>query len=445
MRKVKTYILFLCLLPVVGYSQAERFMINSGYVVLAKGVAARPTYLVIHNGATSAITRTAGGIISEAEYNMVWWDIGTNTGAYTLPFQYSTSNYIPLTFNISVAGTGSNNVKFSTYSYHGNTANCNGGTAIADNACYMPSDVTNMFAMKPIISYPGAASTDDSYYVVDRFWIIDANSYTVLKPNPVITFSYINAGGVSEIAAPNVFAENTLIAQRFNSTGGVNTWGDWQGASGTDAGAGTASTGAAAIGTTNFYRSWTLASSIDPLPIQLTAFTANCQDNAAILQWTTATETNNDHFTIDRTVDGINFKVIALVKGSGNTTTQHNYTAYDESPLSGISYYRISQTDFDGNTTIKDMIPFDGCGANPNTINAFSTNGVINININSIGTDNYTVTLYTVLGQSVLTENRTIAAGNNNIKLYPSLSDGVYILNIKSEKTNYNKKLFIGK
>jgi hypothetical protein len=344
-----------------------------------------------------------------------------------------------------VAGTGSNNVKFSTYSDHGKTANCNGGTAIADNACYMPSDVTNMFAMKTIASYPGAASTDDSYYVVDRFWIIDANSYAVLKPNPIITFSYINAGGSSEITAPNVFAENTLLAQRFNSTDGVNTWGDWQGASGTDAGTGTASTGATAIGTANFYRSWTLASSVDPLPIQLTSFTATCQDNAALLQWTTATETNNDHFTIERTVDGIKFTTIALVKGSGNTTTLHNYTAYDESPLPGTSYYRISQTDFDGNTTIKDMIAFNGCGANPDLINAFSSNGTIDININSAGADNYNITLYTLLGQSLLTENRTVINGNNTIRLYPDLSDGVYILNIRSEKTNYNKKLFIGR
>src|ERR1700722_15675680 len=192
---LKTYLLIFVLLPVIAYSQAERLMINSGYVVLSKGIAARPTYLVIHNGATSAITRTAGGIISEAEYNMIWWDIGTNSGSYTIPFQYSNTNYIPLTFNISVAGSGANNVRFSTFSDHGNTANCNGGTGIADNSCYRPSDVTNMFPATVIASYPGAASNDNSYYAVDRFWVIYANSYGASKPNPIITFSYINAGG----------------------------------------------------------------------------------------------------------------------------------------------------------------------------------------------------------------------------------------------------------
>src|ERR1700739_2036500 len=97
--KLKTYILLLTLLPTIGYSQAERLIINSGYVVMANGTAAIPTYLVIHNGASNAITRTAGGIISEAEFNMIWWDIGTNASTYTIPFQYSNTNYIPLTFN----------------------------------------------------------------------------------------------------------------------------------------------------------------------------------------------------------------------------------------------------------------------------------------------------------------------------------------------------------
>ncbi|HTA83870.1 MAG TPA: hypothetical protein VK783_13080, partial [Bacteroidia bacterium] len=238
---MKKILFILLLFPAMLFSQGEQFVIKSGYVVLANGSAAKPTYLVIHNGATNAITRTAGGIISEAEYNMIWWDIGTNAGTYTVPFQYSTTNYLPLTFNVATAGVGSGTVKFSTYSDHGSVANCNGGTGIADNYCYKPSDVTNMNALNPITVYPGTASTDDSYYAVDRFWILDANTGYTTKPNPEITFSYINAGISSEIAAPNVFTETSLIAQRFNS--GLGTWGDWFGPSGTDAGTGTASTG----------------------------------------------------------------------------------------------------------------------------------------------------------------------------------------------------------
>jgi hypothetical protein len=85
-----------------------------------------------------------------------------------------------------------------------------------------------------------------------------------------------------------------------------------------------------------------------PLPVELLAFDALAAALAVELSWSTATELNNDFFTLERSADGIQFDVIAAVPGSGTTngTSQYKYT--DQSPLLGMAYYRLSQTDYDG-------------------------------------------------------------------------------------------------
>jgi len=84
------------------------------------------------------------------------------------------------------------------------------------------------------------------------------------------------------------------------------------------------------------------------LPIELVNFTGVQQSSSVELKWTTASEVNNDHFTIERTTDGVIYKNIATVKGAGNSDVALNYNATDNDPVSGIAYYRLTQTDYDG-------------------------------------------------------------------------------------------------
>jgi hypothetical protein len=85
-----------------------------------------------------------------------------------------------------------------------------------------------------------------------------------------------------------------------------------------------------------------------PLPIELLSFTGSCQGNSVELRWTTATETNNDYFTICRSIDGINFNDIEKVAGAGNSSQPLNYSFSDKKPYMGTAYYRLKQTDIDG-------------------------------------------------------------------------------------------------
>lgn len=87
---------------------------------------------------------------------------------------------------------------------------------------------------------------------------------------------------------------------------------------------------------------------VSPLPIELIAFDATANDNQVDLNWSTGSERDNDYFTIERTLDGINFEVVGTVKGSGNSSIKNDYSYTDYNPFNGVSYYRLKQTDFNG-------------------------------------------------------------------------------------------------
>ncbi len=89
------------------------------------------------------------------------------------------------------------------------------------------------------------------------------------------------------------------------------------------------------------------------LPIELIDFQAVAdQDKRLVrLQWTTATETNNEVFTIEKSVDSQDWEEALSVPGAGNSTQRIDYQAIDEKPYPGLSYYRLKQTDFDGEHT----------------------------------------------------------------------------------------------
>lgn len=85
-----------------------------------------------------------------------------------------------------------------------------------------------------------------------------------------------------------------------------------------------------------------------PMPVEFSKFTANQLDKSSILLFSTASETNNDYFTIERSADGRSYDVIGQIKGAGDSNRELSYEFIDENPTPGINYYRIKQTDFDG-------------------------------------------------------------------------------------------------
>lgn len=97
------------------------------------------------------------------------------------------------------------------------------------------------------------------------------------------------------------------------------------------------------LGTRNYLTS--------PLPITLLDFNGELTEKGVELSWTTAVEKNNDHFIIQRSVDGENFTTLTKVKASGDSESSVSYTEFDPSPFPDRTYYRLQQSDYDGRIT----------------------------------------------------------------------------------------------
>ena len=178
----------------------------------------------------------------------------------------------------------------------------------------------------------------------------------------------------------------------------------------------------------------------NPLPIQLINFEAKINKLGIVdIKWATATEINNDYFSIERSKDGINFEEIRTVKGAGNSSRTLLYTTKDGKPLKGTSYYRLKQTDFDGTSSHSAIVSVSNSGfttmgeivANINIYpNPVASGGFLNIISNS---DNaLKVTLYEVAtGKKVADE--LINAENSAINIGNNFSAGVYLLKVVSD------------
>ncbi len=98
------------------------------------------------------------------------------------------------------------------------------------------------------------------------------------------------------------------------------------------------------------------------LPIELLSFIASCQGDAALLEWSTASESGNDLFTIERSPDGEHWEAIGTVPGAGYSLETIHYSFRDPDPSALLMYYRLRQTDLDGAFTFSPVVVGEPCG-----------------------------------------------------------------------------------
>ena len=425
--KDKSILLFLfcCLSSLEIFSQGRLVMNDDGCIVISNGA-----YVVLDNSNANALTQTGTGgrIISEGETNRLRWNVSNATGTYVVPF-YDNDNVptstatdeIPLTVTINAAGTAgaTNHIDFSTYD------------GSWDNNTYRPTGVTNMGN----VTIPAA---NNSAKVVDRFWIIDANHAT--KPSVTLSFTYIdNEWSV----ASNSITEANLRAQRWNATAG-----DWDGF--VYVPAGTINTATNIVSAVNapaadFFRSWTLVDNTAPLPIELLSNEVECSEKNIVFKWTTATETNNDFFTIQRSIDGINFIEIGTIDGAGTSSSTLNYSYTDYNSFNGISYYRLKQTDYNGDNKTFGIITAQNCNSSDASVNAYNDQtGNIAILINTESTETYTATLFDAQGKKISGKLLETSKGVNNFHMdITNINTGIYFLTIDNGSSVTFRKIFV--
>ena len=184
----------------------------------------------------------------------------------------------------------------------------------------------------------------------------------------------------------------------------------------------------------------------DALPIELLSFTATPAENNVLTNWSTAVEINNDYFTVERSSDAVNFTEEARVEGAGNSTTQKDYEWTDKTPLMGTSYYRLKQTDFNGNSTYSDIVAVNletvrGIELFPNPAH---NNVFLTI---SNPTGEIQCKIYDIDGKMILTRTLETEDGNSTASLAIPIGNipaGMYLVYLSDLTGNiYRQKLII--
>ena len=101
---------------------------------------------------------------------------------------------------------------------------------------------------------------------------------------------------------------------------------------------------------------FTVSGSTVAAPVELLAFTGRGAEEGVILDWQTASERDNDHFLIERQAASGDFVPLGKVAGRGHSDTRQSYVLVDPTPTPGYNYYRLTQVDHDGTTTVFDPL-----------------------------------------------------------------------------------------
>jgi Secretion system C-terminal sorting domain/FG-GAP-like repeat len=183
------------------------------------------------------------------------------------------------------------------------------------------------------------------------------------------------------------------------------------------------------------------------VPVELTSFTAEVRSYNVLLNWTTATEINNQGFEIEKSFDG-NFLVVGFVPGMGTTSEPQSYSFVDKNLTPGDYSYRLKQVDFNGSYEYSNIIEVSvnslyNYSLSQNYPNPFNPTTSINFSIPQA--EFVTLKVYDLFGQEVKTlVNERKQEGKYSVKFDGSdLSSGVYVYKITAGNFLDSKKFLL--
>jgi hypothetical protein len=207
---------------------------------------------------------------------------------------------------------------------------------------------------------------------------------------------------------------NVTLSWNNSRSGLIDTLADlvvarWDGSSWRDHGNGgtTGNTTAGTIITSapvSSFSPFTLASrtTANPLPIKLISFNANLLKNSVWLDWKTETEINNDYFTVERSNNLEQWEFVKELKGAGNSNIVLTYSTLDQKPMIGVSYYRLKQTDFNGDYSYSDVVAINNKGLGDISVYPNPVKDLLTIKTNC---ENCIIKVYSAIGQLVYNGN----------------------------------------
>jgi hypothetical protein len=187
-----------------------------------------------------------------------------------------------------------------------------------------------------------------------------------------------------------------------------------------------------------------------PLPIELLSFTAIAEKASVDLLWSTASELNNDFFTIYRSLDGVEFEQVAVLDGAGSSNNMIVYSFSDNSPYSGISYYRLKQTDFSGNCLYSNMVSVR-FSVPEFSYNLFPNPGdgsLLTILFSSAPSEDIKIVVFDAVGKKISSEIIDIIDGSRveyQLNSLGGLPAGVYFLSVLVQNEERREKVLLCK
>lgn len=363
-------------------------------LTLTNGVLAlNANTLAVTNATDVAVFRTNGYVLSE-DVNMnsrFNWTVNNNLASYEFPFGSNAGDYIPFVFELSTGDAGT--VSVATY-------------ATGANNLPLPPGVNHV---------KDQFGVDNSINTVDRFFQIDILGGTT--PTANITFN---------MTAAEVGSITTLLGQRWNGT----FW---------DAPMLGQTSGATSVTVPNVtqFSPWAVSGNSTPLPITLVDFSARQVVNQIILDWSTASEIDNDYFEIEKSYDAKKFVSIGTQKGAGDSDQLTHYRFTDRELKEGTVYYRLKQVDFDGKSTMSNIVSLNVNPAGKIELQVFPnpTTDFLNISNQNGLSDNVFVTMLDGSGKVVMKGEGNGASEPLTIDMR-NLNPGTYMVQVITGSTS---------
>ncbi len=307
------------------------------------------------------------------------------------------------------------------------------GTLIIRGALLVDKDaILTVNGNGNIIVYGPATLGKETNFMING--VVDFQNDLSFDKNAVVT---LNSGGELNVGGNLNFDQNASIT----NNGLINVGGDinFLGVPSQFNGGGVVVAGGAGCG---YWTGSGACSENTILPVELLEFKVYQIESAVVVTWKTATELNNDYFSIERSSDGMSYGSIGEVKGAGNSNVVTEYEFVDEKPLNGITYYRLKQTDFDGlNETFRPVSVEMKMGKEPQISvypNPFTGNQVhIKSNVPIDGM----IRVIDQNGSEVYRETTNGGGQELTVTLRDQLPKGIYFLLIRSALVNEQVKI----
>ncbi len=186
------------------------------------------------------------------------------------------------------------------------------------------------------------------------------------------------------------------------------------------------------------------------LPIHLLSFNASRQGNTNVVNWTTATESGNAGFTLQRSADGASFTNIASLNSKaqgGNSSTPLTYSYNDSKDISANNYYRLKQTDISGNESYSAIVNVKAAVAQSLQIVKIwpsPATSYIKLVISSPSNEKLQLNVLDLSGKVVSQKMQQLSAGDNTVVFYINgLAPGTYFIKAGNSNTSTTIKKFV--